>query len=169
MTPSTTRTAAISRLNSPGRQPCSPTSLDRPIRNSSASAAGDVAGAPRERALLPGGMAGAPAPRRFSGGMARSRKFRRLSDPGAVIAGWADGYRNTPIRRRGARGKAKALNRPLGPQISAFRLAEAASRLSRRGDPLVEPLASRRKERCRAIAADARLYPRRPEACGQAQ
>ena len=62
-------------------------------------------------------------------------------------------------RRPGRQGQ--GADRPLGAQISAFRLAEAARRFPWRGDRLVEPLAARRRQRRREAAAGARLHPRR--------
>ncbi len=147
-----------------------PTSPDRPTRNSSASAGGRCGWSASRTSPSSWRNGWTPAPRRFLAAWLDLRGFRRLSDPRAGdrrLGGRLPQHADQG--GRGARRQVQGAHRPVGPQISAFRLAEAASRLSRRGDPLVEPLASRRKERCRAIAADARLYPRRSEARGQAQ
>lgn len=74
-----------------------------------------------------------------------SEDFSSVQIPTLVIAGWADGYRNTPLMAvEGLGKKAKALIGPWGPQISALCLAEAAHRFPWRSDRLVEQMAAGR-------------------------
>ena len=91
----------------------------------------------------------------FDGFPVPAHGHRRL---GRRLSQYADEGRRRP-RRPG-----EGADRPLGAQISAFRLAEAARRFPWRSDRLVEPLAARRGYRRRRPAADARLHSRWPEA-----
>ena len=88
-----------------------------------------------------------------------SEDFEGFPVPALVIAGWADGYRNTPVKAiEGLGDKAKALIGPWVHKYPHFAFPQAARRFPCGGHRLVEPLAARRGQWRRPTSPDARLH-----------
>ena len=109
-------------------------------------------------------MAAASAPRRFLATRLDLRGFRRLSPiPALVIAGWADGYRNTPLKAvEGLGDKAKAL---IGPWVHKYpHFAWPKPRADFHGEAIAWWNRWLRDDGTgvESAAAGARLYSRRP-------
>ncbi len=87
--------------------------------------------------------------------------FDAVQAPVLVIAGWADGYRNTPAKAVGrAANTEQGTERPMGPQVPPLRAAATSCRLPRRGNPLVGSLAGRHRQRGRALTPAASVHRR---------